>query len=171
MAVPQGKLQTIDGLVALRGDWRAGGKTVVWTNGIFDLIHAGHVRSLRAAKALGDFLIVGINSDASTRAVKGPQRPLMTQEDRAEVLAAFEMVDYVVIFEEAEPSSVLARIQPDIHCKGEEYADGKRPVPERLVVEGYGGSIRFIPLLEGRSTTGLVEKIRATGQKTVNTAS
>ena len=163
------KLQTIDELVALRSQWRAEGKTVVWTNGIFDLVHAGHIRSLRAAKALGDVLIVGINSDASTRAIKGPARPLMCGEDRAELLSALEMVDAVVIFGESEPSAILGRVKPDIHCKGEEYADGNRPVPERVVVEGYGGTLRFLPLLEGRSTTGLMERIRTAGANTVET--
>jgi rfaE bifunctional protein nucleotidyltransferase chain/domain len=155
------KLRTLDELAALRKQWREQGRKVVWTNGVFDLLHAGHVRSLRDAKALGDVLVVGINSDLSTKEIKGPTRPLMTENDRAEVLAALEMVDYVVIFGEREPSAVLARLQPDIHCKGEEYANGNRPVPERSVVEGYGGEIRFLPVYSGRSTTGLVEKLRA----------
>ena len=151
----------MDELAAMRPEWRRQGKTVVWTNGIFDLIHAGHIRSLRDAKALGDLLVVGINSDDSTRKNKGPHRPLMSQEDRAEVLSALEMVNYIVVFGEAEPSAALARLQPDIHCKGEEYANGNRPVPERVVVEGYGGRITFLPLHPGRSTTGLVERLLA----------
>jgi len=151
----------MDELVSMRTDWRAQGRTVVWTNGIFDLLHAGHVRSLRDARALGDVLIVGINSDASARKFKGAGRPLMSAEDRAEVLSALEMVDHVVIFDEHEPSAALGRLQPDIHCKGEEYADGKRPVPERAVVEGYGGHIRFLRHHPGRSTTGLLERICA----------
>ena len=158
------KLRTMDELSAMRAQWREQGKKVVWTNGIFDLLHAGHIRSLRDAKALGDVLVVGINSDSSARRFKGPSRPLMCQEDRAEVLSALEMVDYLVIFDESEPSAPLARLQPDIHCKGEEYANGKRPVPEREVVEGYGGSIRFLPLHRGRSTTGLMERIRAAAE-------
>ena len=153
------RLRTLDDLASMRAAWRKEGKTVVWTNGVFDLLHAGHVRSLRDARALGDVLIVGINSDASARRVKGPGRPLVCQEDRAEVLSALEMVDYVVIFDESEPSVALGRLQPDIHCKGEEYADGNRPVPESVVVEGYGGSIRFLPLHQGRSTSGLIEKM------------
>ncbi len=151
----------MDELAAMRAEWRKQRKTVVWTNGVFDLIHAGHIRSLSDAKALGDVLIVGINSDASTRRIKGAGRPLTCQEDRAEVLSALVMVDYVVIFDEPEPSAALGRLQPDIHCKGEEYANGNRPVPERVVVEGYGGSIRFLPVHPGRSTTGLLEKICA----------
>ena len=154
----------MDELAAMRGEWRAQGRKVVWTNGVFDLVHAGHVRSLRDAKALGDVLIVGINSDESAKKFKGAGRPLMCQEDRAELLSAFDMVDYVVIFEESDPSAVLARLQPDIHCKGEEYANGDRPVPERPVVEGYGGTVHFLPLHPGRSTTGLLERIRAGGE-------
>jgi rfaE bifunctional protein nucleotidyltransferase chain/domain len=154
----------MDELAAMRAEWRDQGKTVVWTNGVFDLIHAGHIRSLRDAKSLGDVLIVGINSDASARRFKGAGRPLMSQEDRAEVLSALVMVDYVVIFDEPEPSAALGRLQPDIHCKGEEYANGNRPVPERVVVEGYGGSIRFLPVHPGRSTTALLERICAAAE-------
>ena len=157
-------MRTMDELCAMRADWRAQGKTVVWTNGIFDLLHAGHIRSLRDAKALGDVLVVGINSDASARRFKGPSRPLVCQEDRAEVLSALEMVDFVVIFDESDPSAALARLQPEIHCKGFEYANGNRPVPESVVVEGYGGCIRFLPLHEGRSTTGLMERICAASE-------
>lgn len=155
------KLRTIDELERMRAEWRVHCKTVVWTNGIFDLIHAGHVRSLREARSLGDILVVGINSDASARAVKGLGRPLMPEQDRAEVLSALEMVDHVVIFDETEPSVSLGRLRPEIHCKGEEYANGNRPVPERAVVESYGGNIRFLPLHPGRSTTALVERMRA----------
>lgn len=149
----------MDELAALRDEWRAQGRKVVWTNGVFDLLHAGHVRSLRDAKALGDILIVGINSDAGTRKYKGPGRPLMSQQDRAELLSALEMVDAVVIFDEPDPSRALGLLRPDIHCKGEEYADGRRPVPERAVVEGYGGEVRFLTLHPGRSTTDLLKRI------------
>ena len=159
MAISSTKLRLMDELVQMRAEWRAQAKTVVWTNGVFDLLHAGHIRSLRDAKALGHILVVGINSDSSARKFKGPARPLMCQEDRAEVLSALEMVDYVVIFDEGEPSAALGRLQPDIHCKGEEYANGNRPVPERAVVESYGGSIRFLPLYAGRSTTVLIGKM------------
>ena len=156
------KFRTIDALAAMRTEWKRMGKTVVWTNGCFDLLHAGHVRSLRAAKALGDILVIGLNSDAGIRAIKGPLRPLVPEQDRVEIIAALEPVDYVTIFDESEPSAVLSRIQPDIHCKGEDYAPGTgRPVPERDVVLAYGGRIEFLPLLEGRSTTQLLERIIA----------
>jgi rfaE bifunctional protein nucleotidyltransferase chain/domain len=145
----------------MRAEWKRAGKTVVWTNGCFDLLHAGHVRSLRAAKALGDILIVGLNSDAGIREIKGLLRPLTPEQDRIEIIAALEPVDYVTLFDESEPSAVLARIQPDIHCKGEDYAPGSgRAVPERDVVLAYGGRIEFLPLFEGRSTTQLLERIR-----------
>jgi D-glycero-beta-D-manno-heptose 1-phosphate adenylyltransferase len=159
------RIATLDDLVANRLHWREQGKTVVWTNGCFDLLHAGHVRSLRDAKALGDILIVGINSDASVRGNKGALRPVVSEIDRAEVIAALEMVDYVTIFDEPTPVEALAKLQPDIHCKGAEYADGARPVPERETVESYGGQIRFLPLHPGRSTSDLIDRIvRAAAQ-------
>jgi D-beta-D-heptose 7-phosphate kinase/D-beta-D-heptose 1-phosphate adenosyltransferase len=153
------KVRTLDELAAFRAAWREKAKTVVWTNGCFDLLHVGHIRSFRDAKALGDILIVGINSDASVRAIKGDSRPIINQADRAEVIAALEMVDYVTIFDESTPIAALSRLRPDIHCKGAEYADGARPVPERDVVLGYGGQIRFLPFHPGRSTTELVDRI------------
>jgi rfaE bifunctional protein nucleotidyltransferase chain/domain len=132
---------------------------VVWTNGCFDLLHVGHIRSFRDAKALGDILIVGINSDSSVRSLKGDARPIVNQEDRAELIAALEMVDYVTIFDEPTPVAAIARLRPDIHCKGAEYADGARPFPERDTVRSYGGRIHFLPLHPGRSTTDLVDRI------------
>jgi D-glycero-beta-D-manno-heptose 1-phosphate adenylyltransferase len=153
------KVRTLDELTALRAAWSDSGKTIVWTNGCFDLLHVGHIRSFRDAKALGDILIVGINSDASVRALKGDSRPIVNQTDRAELLAALEMVDYVTIFDESTPVAALSRLRPDIHCKGADYADGARPVPERETVLGYGGQIRFLPFHPGRSTTELVERI------------
>jgi D-beta-D-heptose 7-phosphate kinase/D-beta-D-heptose 1-phosphate adenosyltransferase len=153
------KLRTIDDLLPLRKLWAEQGKKVVWTNGCFDLLHVGHVRSLRDASALGDILIVGLNSDRSVRKIKGPLRPVVNQHDRAEVLAALECVDYVTIFDEFDPVRALSLLRPDIHCKGAEYADGKRPVPERDIVLGYGGRIEFLPIHEGLSTSGLIERI------------
>jgi rfaE bifunctional protein nucleotidyltransferase chain/domain len=153
-------------LTAARAIWAQTGKTVVWTSGCFDLLHVGHVRSFRDAKALGDILIVGINSDASVRALKGDARPIVNQADRAETIAALEMVDYVTIFDEPDPSAALSMLRPDIHCKGAEYADGARPVPERETVLGYGGQIRFLPFHAGRSTSELVARIlKASNEK------
>ena len=156
---PESKLKTLEELTALRTQWAAEGRKIVWTSGCFDLVHAGHVRSLRDAKALGDVLIVGINSDRSVRAVKGGNRPLVGERDRAELLSAFEAVDYVTVFDEPDPGAALAQLRPDIHCKGAEYADGARPVPEREIVLGYGGEIRFLPFHEGLSTTAIVDRI------------
>jgi rfaE bifunctional protein nucleotidyltransferase chain/domain len=146
-------------LIALRTVWVEAGKTVVWTNGCFDLLHIGHIRSLRDAKALGDILIVGINSDASVTSIKGDSRPLVNEADRAEVISALEMVDYVTIFDDPTPVAALSRLRPDIHCKGAEYADGTRPVPERETVLAYGGQIRFLPFHPDRSTTELIDRI------------
>jgi D-beta-D-heptose 7-phosphate kinase/D-beta-D-heptose 1-phosphate adenosyltransferase len=154
------KIVPLDELVAARAEWRRLGKSVVWTNGCFDLLHAGHVRSLRDARALGDILIVGLNSDRSVRSIKGSARPMVSQDDRAEVIAALEVVDHVTIFDELTPVEALARLQPDIHCKGAEYADGSRPVPERETVLAYGGQIRFLPVHPGRSTSDLIQRIR-----------
>lgn len=157
------KLRTLDALIALRASWSRAGKTVVWTNGCFDLLHVGHIRGFRHAKTLGDILIVGINSDASVRSIKDDSRPWVNENDRAELVSALEVVDYVTIFDEPTPVAALSRLQPDIHCKGADYADGARPMPERETVLGYGGQIRFLPFHPGRSTTELVDKIRNSG--------
>ena len=154
------KVRTLEELAVLCESWRREGRKVVWTNGCFDLLHAGHARSLHDAKSFGDILVVGINSDASVRAIKGADRPLMCEEDRAELLAALADVDYVTVFGDSEPSRAIAMLKPDIHCKGAEYADGKRPVPERGVVESYGGQLKFLPLHPGRSTSDLIDRIR-----------
>ena len=132
---------------------------MVWTNGCFDVLHAGHARSLAGARSLGDILIVGINSDASVRELKGPGRPIMSESDRAELLAALEAVDYVTVFAEPTPIRALSLLHPDIHVKGAEYGDGSRPIPERETVEAYGGEVHFLPLYPGRSTTDIIERI------------
>jgi D-glycero-beta-D-manno-heptose 1-phosphate adenylyltransferase len=157
--LPTAKIKTVDELAAMRQSWSSAGKRVVWTNGCFDILHAGHARSLAAAKALGDILIVGINSDSGVRAIKGPGRPVMSQDDRAELLAALEVVDYVTIFSEPDPVHAISLLRPDIHCKGAEYADGTRPIPERETVLAYGGEVRFLPLHPGRSTTDIIDRI------------
>jgi rfaE bifunctional protein nucleotidyltransferase chain/domain len=155
------KIVTWDALLAWRRRQREAGQTVVWTNGCFDLLHAGHVRSLQAARSLGSVLVVGVNSDQSVRCLKGQGRPLVGEADRAEVLAALECVDLVVFFDEPTPEEALQRLQPDIHCKGADYAPPHgKPIPEARVVRGYGGRIEFLPLLPGISTTELVRRIR-----------
>ena len=148
-------------LLARRQQWRAAGLTVVWTNGSFDLLHPGHVASLMQARALGQVLVVGLNSDESVRGYKGPGRPICTQSERAAMLEALECVDAVVVFDEPTPEVALRRLEPDIHCKGAEYAPPHgRPVPERGLVEGYGGRIVYLPLVPGLSTTALIERVR-----------
>ena len=141
-----------------REEWRRAGLKVVWTNGIFDLVHLGHLRSLEAAKRLGDVLVVGVNGDDSTRKLKGAGRPLVPADARAELLAALAPVDRVVVFEEATPEAALERLRPDVHAKGEDYAD--KPMPERDVVERYGGVVELLPLVPGLSTTELVRRLR-----------
>ena len=148
-------------LLELRAAARAAGSTVVWTNGAFDLLHPGHVQSLQQARALGDVLIVGVNSDRSVKAYKGPARPILNQDERAAMLAALECVGAVIIFDEDTPAESLVKLKPDIHCKGAEYAPPHgRPVPERAVVEAYGGRIEYLPLVPGVSTTEILRRIR-----------
>jgi rfaE bifunctional protein nucleotidyltransferase chain/domain len=134
---------------------RGAGGTVVATGGCFDLLHAGHVRALRLARELGDCLVVCLNSDASVRRIKGPDRPLVPQEDRARVLEALACVDAVVIFDEDDPGAVLAQLRPDIWAKGGDYTGAE--LPEAKLVARWGGQVVLLPYLEGRSTTRLVE--------------
>jgi D-glycero-beta-D-manno-heptose 1-phosphate adenylyltransferase len=163
----ESKFKTLDELIVLRARWKAEGKKVVWTNGCFDLVHAGHIRSLRDAKALGDVLIVGINSDRSVRAIKGTGRPVVPQSDRADLLAALECVDYVTVFDDADPRAILAGLRPDIHCKGAEYADGARPFPERETVIEYGGDIKFLKFHPGFSTSAVIERIQSLAKQSL----
>ncbi|MDX6488917.1 MAG: D-glycero-beta-D-manno-heptose 1-phosphate adenylyltransferase [Gaiellaceae bacterium] len=153
---PARKVVDWDELLELRESWRSERLTVVWTNGVFDLLHVGHVRSLEAARALGSVLVVGVNADATVSAAKGPGRPIVPAEQRAEVVAALESVDYVVVFDEPTPERALDRLRPEIHAKGADYRD--KPIPERAVVEGYGGRVELLPLVEGVSTTELSER-------------
>jgi phosphoheptose isomerase len=158
---PSGSVVSEDDLVAMRDSWRDAGLVMVWTNGCFDIVHAGHVASLKAARALGDLLVVGLNSDAAVRRLKGPGRPLMPAAERAALLAELRAVDYVVVFDEDTPERVLERLRPDIHTKGADYAeDGGKPVPERELVESYGGRVEILPLFSERSTSEIVEAIR-----------
>jgi D-beta-D-heptose 7-phosphate kinase/D-beta-D-heptose 1-phosphate adenosyltransferase len=154
------KLLAWPDLQAARESWRQKGKVVVWTNGCFDLLHAGHVRSLQAAKHFGDILVVGLNNDQSVRHLKGPARPIMPESERAIVLSALACIDAIILFGEATPEASLARLRPDIHCKGAEYAPphGKL-IPEAAIVESYGGRVCFLPMLPGVSTTDLVQRV------------
>jgi rfaE bifunctional protein nucleotidyltransferase chain/domain len=141
---------------------RAGGRLVA-TGGCFDLLHRGHISLLNQARALGDALVVCLNSDASVRRAKGAGRPLVPQEDRAKVLNALAAVDGVAVFEEKTPTSLLARLQPDIWVKGEDYAN--HILPEADVVERNGGRVVLLPVVPGYSTTGLVHTARSNGHR------
>jgi len=154
------KIVAAEALLALRGEWRRQGRKLVWTNGCFDVLHVGHIRNLRAAAALGDILIVGLNSDASVRRLKGPTRPVIVQEERAETLAALGCVDYVCIFDDDSPAALLAQLQPDIFCKGAQFEPPHGPVPpEASTIAAYGGAIRYLTMAPDRSTTGLLKRI------------
>jgi rfaE bifunctional protein nucleotidyltransferase chain/domain len=137
---------------------RADGGTVVFTNGVFDLLHPGHVRYLQEARALGDLLIVGLNSDASVRGIKGPDRPINTERERAEVLLALACVDGVVIFEEETPHAIISTIQPDVLVKGADW--GPADIVGREVVETRGGRVVRIMLSPGHSTSQLIRTVQ-----------
>jgi rfaE bifunctional protein nucleotidyltransferase chain/domain len=145
---------------AWRESTRASGKVWVATNGCFDLLHAGHVAYLEAARSLGDALLVGLNGDSSVRELKGPARPLNAEADRARVLAALECVSAVVVFPEKRAVRFLSEARPDLYVKGGDYTLETIDQDERRAVESGGGRIVFIPFLPGRSTTGLVAKIQ-----------
>jgi D-glycero-beta-D-manno-heptose 1-phosphate adenylyltransferase len=160
-----GQIVTRTELPRLVDEVRRAGCRIVFTNGVFDLLHVGHLRYLRAARALGDLLIVGVNDDASTARLKGPARPLVPQEERAELLAALEPVGLVVLFDEDTAAALVAVIQPDVYVKGGDYAAAPgvagKPLTEAALVHAYGGEVQVIPLETGCSTTNLVERIVA----------
>ena len=137
---------------------RGAGQTIVFTNGVFDLLHVGHLRYLQQARALGDALIVGINSDRSVRAIKGAGRPITPADERAEILSALACVDGVVLFDEDTPHEVIAALQPDVLVKGADWAADA--IVGRDLVEARGGRVVRIPIESGHSTSALVEKIR-----------
>jgi rfaE bifunctional protein nucleotidyltransferase chain/domain len=156
--------KTVDwpALLEMRAKLRTAGKTVVWTNGCFDLLHAGHVQSLQAARGFGDVLVVGVNSDGYLQKSKGAGRPLTPLIERLEVLNALACVDFTIAFDDDTPELALRRLQPDVHCKGMDYAPPHgKPIPEAAVVAAYGGRVEFLPMLPGTSTTELIRRIRA----------
>jgi len=150
---------SIDEAVAFARDLQAAGRTVVFTNGVYDLLHPGHVRYLQAARALGDALIVAVNSDRSVRANKGPERPVNPEAERAEVVAALAAVDAVVVFDEDTPHEVIRHIQPDVLVKGADWPADQ--IVGRDIVEARGGRVVLAPVEEGFSTTALIERARA----------
>jgi len=156
------KLRTLANLRVDLNRHRAQGETIVFTNGCFDLIHAGHVEFFEFAGRKGDVLVVGLNSDRSVRSIKGPTRPICSQQERARVLAALEMIDYIVIFDEDTPQRLIDAVRPDALVKGEDWRH--KGVVGREVVESYGGRVVLAPLVKGLSTTELVRRIRTSGR-------
>jgi rfaE bifunctional protein nucleotidyltransferase chain/domain len=152
-----GRVLDLDAASAWRESLRAAGKRVVFTNGVFDLVHAGHVDYLAWARSQGDALIVGLNADASVRALKGPRRPVLPFEGRARLLCALRSVDAVVGFAERTPEALLERLRPDVHVKSAQYREDE--LPERTVVLQHGGEIRLAPHREGHSTTDVIAAI------------
>jgi rfaE bifunctional protein nucleotidyltransferase chain/domain len=159
-----GRLVSLTEARRLRQKLRARGKITVFTNGVFDLLHVGHVRYLKAARELGDALFVGLNSDASARRLKGPDRPWVPEAERAETLCALQPVDYVILFGESTAELVIAALQPDVYVKGGDYATGSgersKALPEEPAVESYGGRVIILPYTPGHSTTELIARIR-----------
>lgn len=154
------KVLPLDQLLSALSAERAGGKRIVFTNGCFDVMHIGHTRYLQAAKSLGDVLVVGVNSDESVRSLdKAPDRPIVPEAQRAEVLAALGCVNYVTIFNESDPLRVITSVQPDVLVKGGDWAIDR--IVGRDIVEACGGVVKTIPLVPGLSTTGLLERIRS----------
>ena len=154
MLIPNERIEVVSAAL------REGGARVVFTNGCFDILHAGHVRYLAAARALGDVLILGLNSDASVRRLKGDERPVNSEADRAEVVGALKSVDYVVIFGEDTAEELIAKVRPAVYAKGGDYT--LETLPEARIVESYGGEVAFIPLVAGKSTTNIIARA---GQK------
>lgn len=154
------KLKTLSQLKKIAKQLREQGKKIVWTNGCFDILHVGHITYLMRAKREGDVLIVGLNSDKSVRAIKGPGRPVINQENRALVLSALECVDYIVIFDEKSPLNIIRQLKPDVYAKGGDYTLDTLVQSERRFVESYGGKIAIIPGIEGQSTTNIIQRVK-----------
>jgi rfaE bifunctional protein nucleotidyltransferase chain/domain len=154
-----GEVVSLQEAAMIRGKLRAEGKTVVLTNGHFDVLHVGHVDCLQRAKALGDVLIVGLNSDASTRLLKGQKRPIVPQEERAQLLAVLQCVDYVIIFEERTAEKLLAALSPEVYVKGGDWT--VEDLPEAQVLAECDIRVEILPQMPGRSTTEIIETILA----------
>ena len=153
-----GKLRTLPALLKEVSKVRRSGKSIVFTNGCFDILHVGHVRYLSQAKKLGDLLVIALNTDSSVRKLKGPARPVTHQKDRAEVLSSLACVDYILFFNESTPEKLIHAVRPDVLTKGGDWK------VEQIVggpfVKSYGGKVKSLPFYKGFSTTGLIEKIR-----------
>ncbi len=157
-----GQFVSVDKLLKALGSFREDSgresSVIVTTNGCFDILHVGHLRYLQAAKAFGDLLVVAMNSDQSVRGLKGPERPIVSEADRAELLAGLACVDYVVLFDESTPESLLQLIQPQVHVKGDQYSVDS--LPEADMLKAMGTKIEFVSMVEGRSSTSVIDKIK-----------
>jgi rfaE bifunctional protein nucleotidyltransferase chain/domain len=153
-----GKLKSLDELKAIGAKAKRDGKSIVFTNGCFDLLHRGHVHLLRQAKALGDILVVAVNSDRSVKEVKGPHRPILLETDRGALLGAMEMVDYVIFFDEPDPFNIIAALRPNVLVKGGDWSTDR--IVGSDIVENDGGRVEVVPYLKGFSTTEIIERIR-----------
>ena len=154
------KILTLEQMNRERERLRLSGLRLVFTNGVFDLIHVGHIRYLTEARALGDRLVVAINSDRSVRQLKGESRPIFNERERAEILAALRMVDYVTVFDDVSPRTLIAELLPDVLVKGGDY--GIDAIHGREEVEDAGGSVISLPFIDGASTTSIIEKMKST---------
>jgi rfaE bifunctional protein nucleotidyltransferase chain/domain len=152
------KILSPDELLGVRKGLRAAGKTLVFTNGVFDLLHVGHVRYLTEAHALGDVLLVAINSDRTVRELKGEGRPIINESERAEILAALRQVDYVTIFDDVSPRSLITQLLPDVLVKGGDY--NLDEIHGREEVESAGGRVISLPFIEGASTSTIIERMK-----------
>ncbi len=157
----EGRVLSADELSRLRDEMDRQGRRLVVTNGCFDLLHAGHVRYLKEARALGDALAIGLNSDSSVRELKGPGRPVNSQDDRAEVLAALGCVDFVSIFEGKRATGFLRAVRPHLYAKGGDYTPDSLDAEERAALADGGAEVRILPLVPGRSTSAVLERIGA----------
>lgn len=163
MILENPKLMTLAQAIAWREQRRAADQRVVLTNGVFDLLHTGHLYYLQKARALGDALVIVLNGDASVRALKGPHRPVQTEEQRAYALGALSCVDVITVFHEPRLTGEIRGLRPDIYCKAGDYTLEKLDAGERTALEAVGARIEFLPFLPGFSTTSLIQKIKAAG--------
>lgn len=154
------KLKTAGELAVLRAQMQARGQKLVLTNGCFDLLHAGHVRYLQAARAMGEALVVALNGDDSVRVLKGPKRPINEERDRAEVLAGLACVDFVTIFQAPRVTEVIAKVRPHVYAKGGDYTVETLDAEEREALQKAGTEIRILPLVPGKSTSAMVQRMK-----------
>ena len=164
MTLDNPKLHLLPAAIAWREKQRAAGKRVVLTNGVFDLLHTGHLYYLQKARELGDALLIALNADASVRALKGPTRPVQNEEQRAYALGALACVDAITIFREPRLTAEIRALRPDVYCKAGDYTLEKLNPEERAALEAVGAEIKFLPFLSGFSTTNLIARIKAAGE-------